>query len=133
MKSSSAKHLAGSPVARLISKPRTMINLARLYQKFNARYFNGALQDRAILLGFSRSLRVGYYDRHERRIILDVRLLQFPSTLKKVLLHEMVHAAASPYHGLKFRRQLYACRKQGAPILRDCPARLREIVIGDLL
>ena len=89
--------------------------LRKLFQQFNAQYFDGRLP--------SYSIRV--VDRKGRcngEIYKQRRLIEIQSEMPEdltisFLVHEMAHAATSEHHGMPWKREMIRLRKAGAPLI----------------
>lgn len=97
----------------------TRTRLARLFARYNRRYWRGRLPSYAVVAGRLDGC-VGLCDRGDRKITIDVRAHLSDSAIRDTLLHEMAHAAdttGSPVcHGRGFWAQVERLLHQGAPI-----------------
>jgi len=88
--------------------------LARAFEDFNARFFDNRLPRYRVVF---KPLRVGLAGRcnvKSRTIVITPRAGEERG---ETLLHEMVHIAAGPSHGLHFHREIERLLEMKAPIV----------------
>jgi hypothetical protein len=94
-----------------------------LFEIYNRRFFEGRLPAYRIVVGNRYGTGNGLHGfcrKKEREIHLDPRLRGVE--LKKVLLHEMAHAATRGTHGKQWLAEMFRLAEMGAPTREDWKA-----------
>lgn len=115
----------------LPARRRPSIDLRRLYQFYNRRYFGGRCPRGITIVGFTgrqfsrgelgqfTTGRVTLRSRKGKRVALDgplilLRVDEPIMVVKHTLLHEMVHSTGIYNHGPRFNRAMLRLAKMGA-------------------
>ena len=90
------------------------LQLKKLFDKYNKKYFKNKLKISDIRFGKSLGLGQTDYNKQFPSITIIPQLKKSNRILKIVLLHEMIHVLGIDNHGPKFIRRVHRLVRQGA-------------------
>lgn len=97
---------------------QTQATLQDLFNRFNQRYWFGRLPQYAVF--HSDRYAQGYCRKGQREIYINIGIKG--PLAKRLLLHEMAHAATSGGHGKAWQAEMQRLARMGAPTKRDLTA-----------
>lgn len=90
--------------------------LARLFDRYNRRFWNGRLPKYSVIA--SDLYRGGLCKKRERQIFINLDTFRSDKEIRATLLHEMAHAATRDSHGKYWQSEMERLAEEGAPISR---------------
>jgi hypothetical protein len=89
--------------------------LQRLFARYNRKYFTGVLADWSARFSDDHPGAYGFCDTKRKRIEIRFWTHSSDHAIRATLVHEMAHAATTPQHGPRWRREMERLRTLGAP------------------
>ena len=109
--------------------------LRRLFERYNRIYWRGKLSGyRVVMVDLSANHAIGYCNRREKRIEIDIDQHTSDHEVRATLLHEMAHAAArEPGHSVRFFYQMERLIRLGAPVTVSSPEAGQARILQDIV
>jgi hypothetical protein len=89
--------------------------LRRLFERYNARFWSGALAGWTAEFLSDHSGAFGFCDKNAKRVEIRLETHKSDREVRATLVHEMAHAAVGADHDETWRLEMVRLRKAGAP------------------